>query len=260
MCTESAHPLDRRPVPGWIDDANFGWRGRIGVIYPSIGRTPEHEWWRMLPRGVTLHITRVMFRATSVEELERIGGLAEEAAKLVATARPDVICFACTTGTMIKGIEYDRQLNRRLTEITGIPATSMAEGAVEGLKAVGAHRLAVATAYIDEINEHERKFLQDCGFEVQLIEGLQMTDSIKIADVSPGEVYRFARDVYRRAADADAILISCGSLRTLEIVSELEMDTGKPVVSSNIAQLWIALRKLGIGEPIPGFGRLMQMV
>lgn len=259
MSEESPKSTGQRVLPGWIEDTNFGWRGRIGIIYPSIGRTPEHEWWRMTPRGVTLHITRVLLRATSMEELNRIGGFAEEAAQLLATAKPDLICFACTTGTMVRGIEYDRQLTRRITDVTGIPATSMAQGVIEGLRALGAKKLAVATAYVDEINEHERQFLQDNGFEVELIHGLQMTDSIKISEVSPEEVYRFARDVYRRASSADAILVSCGSLRTLEIVDALESDTGKPVVSSNIAQMWIALRKLGIGEPVLGAGRLMQV-
>jgi maleate isomerase len=259
MRDELTRVASHRPLPGWIEDTDFGWRGRIGMIYPSIGRTPEHEWWRLAPRGVTLHITRVLLRATSMEELNRIGGFAEDAARLLATAKPDVICFACTTGTMVRGMEYDRQLTGRISEATGIPATSMAQGVIEGLRALGAKKLAVATAYVDEINAHERQFLLDNGFEVELIEGLQLTDSIRISEVSPEEVYRFARDVYRRSGSADAILISCGSLRTLEIVSELESDTGKPVVSSNIAQMWIALRMLGIGEPVLGVGRLMQV-
>lgn len=110
----------------------------------------------MAPRGVTLHVTRVLFRATSMEEANRIGGFAEDAARLLATAKPDLLCFACTTGTMVKGIDYDRQLTRRLAEATGIPATSMAQGVVEGLRALGANKLAVATAYVDDMIEHER--------------------------------------------------------------------------------------------------------
>lgn len=67
--------------------------------------------------------------------------------------------------------------------------------------------------------------------------------------------------MYRRASGSDAILVSCGSLRTLEIVEALERDTGKSVVSSNIAQMWTALRMLGMaGAERPIFERVLPIL
>ena len=58
--------------------------------------------------------------------------------------------------------------------------------------------------------------------------------------------------------DADAIFISCGALRSIEIIDELEARTGKPVVTSNQALAWHALRLAGIADRIEGHGRLLR--
>ena len=56
--------------------------------------------------------------------------------------------------------------------------------------------------------------------------------------------------------EADAIFISCTNLRTFEIIEGLEEDLGVPVVTSNQASLWLALRQMDVMEKIPELGRL----
>ncbi|PYN75041.1 MAG: hypothetical protein DMD96_28625 [Candidatus Rokuibacteriota bacterium] len=75
-----------------------------------------------------------------------------------------------------------------------------------------------------------------------------------IYDESEERAYRLAReaDVPR----ADAVLLSGTGLPTVGILELLERDLGKPVISSNQASLWRALRLAGVREPITGFGRL----
>jgi len=45
---------------------------------------------------------------------------------------------------------------------------------------------------------------------------------------------------------------------TIGVLEVLERDLGKPVISSNQACLWRALRLAGALEGIPGFGRLLR--
>jgi len=59
--------------------------------------------------------------------------------------------------------------------------------------------------------------------------------------------------------EADAVFISCTSVRTFEIIAPLERDLGKPVISSNQATIWHALRKTGIRDTIEGYGRLLTL-
>src|SRR5438093_389744 len=44
---------------------------------------------------------------------------------------------------------------------------------------------------------------------------------------------------------------------TVGVLDLLEHDLGKPVISSNQASLWRALRLAGVREPVAGFGRLL---
>ena len=62
----------------------------------------------------------------------------------------------------------------------------------------------------------------------------------------------------RAAPDAEGILISCGNLRTFEVIEPLETDTGLPVITSNQAGLWQALRLVGVKDRLLGLGRLLR--
>jgi maleate isomerase len=244
--------------PAWLMDSDFGWRARLGLVHPSRGWTPDHEWPRMLPRGVSFLVTRMPLKATTPEELLKMGEHAVEAALLLASASVDLICYGCTVETVLQGIEYDRRLTEELREATGIPAKTMAGGVVEALREFKARKLAIVTPYIEEINKREKIFMESIGFEVVYEKGLGISDTIEIAKISPGTVYRLGREAIAKAPEADTLFLSCGNMRTIEVLSALEKDTGRPVISSNQALLWAALKAVGVRDPIYGFGSLLE--
>jgi maleate isomerase len=243
---------------GWLTDSEFGWKARLGLVTPSRGWTVEHEWPRMLPRGVSYLVARIPLEATTPEELLKMGEHAIDGAKLLASASVDLICYGCTVETILQGIEYDEKLTKALQEATGIPAKTMARAVVEALREVKAQKVAVVTPYIEEINKREKAFLEGLGFEVVYERGLGISETVEIARVSPGTVYQLGREAFLKAPESDTLFLSCGNLRTIEILSDLEKDTGKPAISSNQAMLWGALRMVGVREPIYGFGSLLE--
>ena len=244
--------------PAWLMDSDFGWRARLGVIHPSRGWTPEHEWPRMLPRGVSHLVARMPLKATTPEELMKMGKHAIEAARMLASASVDLICYGCTVETVLQGIEYDRKLTRELEEATGIPAKTMAGGVLEALKELNARKIAIVTPYIEEINRQEKSFMEALGFEVVYEKGLGISETLEIAKISPGTVYRLGMEAIAKAPEADTLFFSCGNMRTIEVLSPLERDTGRPVISSNQALLWAALKAASVNEPIHGFGSLLE--
>jgi maleate isomerase len=244
--------------PGWLTDSEFGWKARLGLITPSRGWTVEHEWPRMLPKGVSYLVARMPLKSTTPEELLRMGEHAIDGAKLLASASVDLICYGCTVETVLQGIEYDKRLTDDLQKATGVPAKTMAGAVVEALRELKAQKLVIVTPYIEEINKREKAFMENIGFEVVYEKGLGISETIEIAKISPMEVYRLGREALTKATQADLLFISCGNLRTIEILSTLEKDTGKPAISSNQALLWSALRMVGVNEPIYGFGSLLE--
>jgi arylmalonate decarboxylase len=53
-------------------------------------------------------------------------------------------------------------------------------------------------------------------------------------------------------------VVSCTDFASLEALPRLERELSKPVISSNTATPWAALRAAGVDTRIPGFGRLLQ--
>ena len=134
----------------------------------------------------------------------------------------------------------------------------MSNAIVDGLRAVGGKRIAVATAYIDDINERLQRFLQLAGFEVCSLFGLGVEASGTAWRFGVDELVALGCKAAEAAPQADAILISCGGLRTLEVTVPLETATGLPVVSSMPAALWAAARLVGHNGRAPGYGRLLN--
>jgi maleate cis-trans isomerase len=236
----------------------YGWRAKIGRISPSPETVGCEEWRRALPDGVCLVETRTLLHDVTVEGLNETVKQVERAALELASAEVDVILQAGTAIAFFRGMGHDLELINRIMSATGIRATTTLTAVVEALRRLRATRLAVATSYLPDIDARLVNVLHGSGFEVVAIRGLGLKRSIDMGKVTPAETYRLAREVARAAPNADGILISCGNLRSFEAIAPLEADTGRPVVTSNQAALWQALRIVGVREPVANLGRLLK--
>lgn len=251
-------PGATRHVRAVAEYSPYGWRARIGLIVPATNTVNEAEFWRMAPEGVTVHTAR----ATATGEFSeayfaRLRESASDGADHLATAEVDLIAYGCTSGSIVCPLE---EIVAELGGRTGIPVIATAGSVVAALRALEVRRVAVATPYVDFINEAERDFLGRHGFEVTSLHGLRLGETQAerraIGRVPPEHVYRMARRVDR--PEAEAIFISCTNLATIEVIERIEADLGKPVVTSNQACFWNCLRLAGVPDSIPGYGRLLR--
>jgi maleate isomerase len=232
----------------------FGWRARIGAVGPAVGYYAK-QFYKLAPEGVDLVFTGTPLTEDTVEQLIHLGDYVADAAKLIAPLRLDVIVSLSTTGSLMKGVGYDQELIKKIEDATNIPATTSSTAMLVGLRKLGIKRVSVACAYIDEVNEYVKKFLEGNGFEVPRIDGHQRLDVCDITNTTPYETYRLAKSV--DMPEADGIYISCAGLDTLDIIEPLERDLGKPVLTSIQSSFWHGFRMAGVTEPIHGYGRLM---
>ncbi len=237
-------------------DAGRHHRARLGFILMSTDLAAEADFFAMAPAGVAVHVTRLKTDDyTTNETLARhIDFMADAAARIQPDAKPDVISYSCTSGSIVIG-EEPVFAEIRKGAPWAIPMT-LVTGVVDALRELGVKKLVVGTPYLDEINTNEARFLHDKGFEVLDIQGLNLETGIEFGTVTPGYWRRFALEIDR--PDADAIFLSCGGIRALEVVDEIEQAAGKPVITSNQAQMWSCLRRAGVTDSIDGFGRIFQ--
>ncbi len=185
-----------------------------------------------------------------------MSSLAVESAKLLRDADVELILYGCTSGSFIGGKDYEKELEAKIEDEVKVPVISTSTAVIEALKILDAQSILVITPYTDEINQREKEFLEANEFEVLDIRGgLGIGgDNLKIGRLEPYEAYLLAKASF--IDEADAIFISCTNWRTFEIIEALEEDLGVPVVTSNQASLWLALREMDIMEKIPELGRL----
>jgi len=229
-------------------------RARLGFILMSTDLAAESDFYAMAPEGVGVHITRLKTEdRTTNETLSRhIEHMAEAAARIQPDTKPDVVSYSCTSGSIVIG--EDRVMNEIKKGAPWAQPMCLVTGVVDALRELGAHRIVVGTPYLDEVNTAEAEFLIDKGFEVLDIQGLNLRTGTEMGRVTPAFWKTFAMEIDQ--PDADAIFLSCGGIRALDVVDEIEQATGKPVITSNQAQFWSCLRRAGIKDQISGFGQI----
>ena len=232
---------------------------KLGMIFPPIGRGVPEE-------GVAMYGERVEYLAeglgleTMTPEgyeavIDRIGPAAQ---RLVARGA-DAVVLMGTSLSFFKGEAYNQRLTDSLREATNgkLPVATMSTAVIKGLKTMGATRVAAPTAYNDEVNSRLRSFLMEHGFEVVALRGLGVEAVEDINLVTQPMLLDFCEEVVKSAPQADAILVSCGGLRTLEILAPLEQRTGLPAVSSTPHALYAATALVGRDPYVDGYGRLI---
>jgi arylmalonate decarboxylase len=175
------------------------------------------------------------------------------AARALAKQGAQAILLLGTSVTFYKGAAYNQSIIDSIHKETGLPATTMSTAIVDGLRAVGGHRLAVATGYIDEVNLQFRAFLDESGFEVLALKGLGL---LTPSDMSSEQLGEFTASVYEAAPKADAIVMAFAASRTLESIAPLEQRCKVPVISARPHAFWAGVRLLGLKGTAP-FGSLL---
>jgi arylmalonate decarboxylase len=229
---------------------------RIGLVVPfSTDRIPA-EGPLMYP-DVTFIPRGVGVRALTPEGYDAAWDAILPAAKELAGNDVAAIMVIGTSLTFYRGYEAHRQLLEQLRAETGLPVSTMSEAVVEGLRSVGAKRVAVATAYSDLVNERLADFLKRSGFEVLSVKGFGLVGFGDAANQSEQDIISLSGNAIAEAKAAEAVLISCGGLKTLGCAVPIEQRHGIPVVTSTQSAFWKALRLAGDSGHLPDRGRML---
>jgi maleate cis-trans isomerase len=235
----------------------YGWRGRIGLLVPSINTTMETEFWKLAPEGVSVHSARIAGgRHGTPEELRSMENASKKAAEEVGMVEPDVVVYGCTSGSFFEGPEWNRRICDQLTQITRAPTVTTAGGMAACLMSGGHKKVDVVTPYVELTNERLKQFLKAHGIDVLKLGTFDMLDMFDHAKIQPEEIYRKVKDI--TTPDADAVFVACTQLRALEVVDMLERDLGKPVYSAVQASAWQAFEAMGIDPKIDHCGSLLR--
>jgi maleate isomerase len=248
-----------------------GWEAttRIGVLTPHADVGPESELQAMAPPSVAIHAARVPFGAMAAGgvmdptiPLAPVRTFAEppdvdDAAKLLAGAPLDAIAYGFTSSAYVIGVEGEAEMIARLERRTrGIPVVATCKAAVEGLRVLGARRIALIDPpwFDTELNGLGRRYYESAGFEVVYSAPCGLpSDQTKI---TPADLHAWVSEQVS-TTDAEAIVFGGNGFRVVGVIAALEEDLGRSVVTPNQALLWAALRAAD-ADPgsVSDYGRL----
>ncbi len=229
----------------------------IGLIFPPLNYPIPPDAKRLYPNGVEFLSGGVgLPGGMTIEGYdEAVPRILPEAQRL-AKAGASVVSVFGSSLTFYKGAKWHQELIDKVSKATGLPATTQSAGLLDGLKVVNARRVALATAYTDVVTGRLKVFLEEHGFEVTAARGLGF-ERIPQGAATEAILHKLGVDAYADSRKADAVVMSCGALRTLDVIVPLERDVSVPVVSSTPHGLMNAVRLAGVSPRAQGFGMVL---
>ncbi len=235
-------------------------RAKLGLIVPPNNTVNEAEWQSALPPGLSLHATRMRLNpvARTPDEIAKLRSDLREAAALVAEAGVDVVAFGCTAPS---ANNPRREMEAMMAEACGRPSATAGAAMADALLAVGGRRVVLLSPFSEAVTRHESAFLAGEGIEVTAVASLGHQTyapgrKLSIHLIGPDEIRAALAPL--PVQQADAVMLSGTNLVTFPIIEGLEAELGRPVVSSNQALLWSALRRAGVTDRL-ALGRLFDV-
>lgn len=228
---------------------------RLGFIIPSSNRMVEQELAPAAGDGVSVHIARVRMTGPHERPIDQLIPAVADAARTLDDARCDAIVFHCTANSTSEGVSGEQRLLGALRSVTRAAVTTTATAIREALDLLRARRIVLVTPYDRDVTEREAAFFDAAGSAVVGIVARSLAGSDAYCSEPPAAWGAALVDAAR--PDADAYVLSCANISCFSIIPQAEETLTRPLITSNQAVLWAALRATGAPRP-PRLGALMR--
>jgi maleate isomerase len=245
-----------KPYPSPSDYPVVPPRARLGFIIPSSNRMVEPQMQRFAPEGVQPHFARLRMTNQHKRPLPELMPSIVAAVELLMDSKCDIIVFQCTGTSMSGGVDMDKHVVREIARAAKRPAISTATAVNAALAALNAKRLVFISETKRKAHEQKLNYMREAGYELvgDREASLEGTDAYCTTPA------RFWYDLALTLKDdrAEAYFISCANIHAIDVIDDLEKVLKRPVVTSNQAALWCALRTIGLRDVVPGLGSLFR--
>ncbi|MEM9104903.1 MAG: Asp/Glu racemase [Pseudomonadota bacterium] len=233
-------------------------RARIGVLVPYTNTNLEPDMELLRPPDTTVHFARMAgYDINEVPGSDQMAGLGasdmSDALMMISAVRPDAVIYGCTSATLTHGTGFDADLAARIRDGSGALSFTAAGSLVAALQVLAVTRVGFASPYLGEINDQAVAFLADNGIATVKCHDIgRPLGNYGQGELSPDDVFELA--LCADHDDAEAIVLSCTDMRSVEVIERLEQALGKPVVTSNQSMMFNLMRALGLPrhERLPG--------
>ena len=227
----------------------LAYRKLFGILVPNFNSVVEPELARLCPDGVTNQTARFSLDENVQTEIVEI------ATKLLPCF-PAAFVVGIAIDPFPGGLELLEQTAHEIQAATGRPVFTASHANYAALDTLGVKRIALVTPFDDAGNEQVREVYEAQGFEVVSSVGASVASVETIASTTSEEVMALFAEAENE--DVEAFAQVGTGLPVVHLIESIESNYDKPVVASNAAVFWQALRESGIEDAIEGAGRLLR--
>lgn len=233
-------------------------RARIGVLVPFTNTNLEPDMMLMRCPDTTVHFQRMGgYDMDEIPGSDQMAGLGasdiSHDLRMISGVRPEVVLYGCTSATLTHGPSFDAQLAEDIKAGSGAISLTAAGSLVAAIQALGVTQVGFSSPYLGEINVQAMDFLAQNGIEtVKCADVGRELGNYGQGELTPDEVFDLACQADH--PEAQAIVLSCTDMRSVEAVARIEAALNKPVVTSNQAMMFALMRALELPrhDGVPG--------
>lgn len=229
----------------------------LGLLALQSDETIEQDFRRILGPEPLIYVSRVPC-ATEVsrDTLQEMAQTLPPAASLFPQAAEfSVIGYGCTSGTAQIGAGKIAELVQ--TTATADHVTQPVSALIAACRNLDVTRLGFLSPYVQEVSNHLIHTLAEHGITSPVFGSFEEGRETVVAHISAQSTYDGALKLAKQGG-IDALFLSCTNLRTLDVIDQLEDETGLPVLSSNQVLAW-HMSQLGKVEIAANrYGRLFK--
>ncbi len=237
-------------------------RAKIGVLVPFTNTNLEPDMELMRPPDTTVHFQRMGgYDVDEIPGSDQMAGLGasdiSHDLRMIAGVRPDAVLYGCTSATLTHGPSFDADLARQIKSGSGALSLTAAGSLIAAITALGAAKVGFSSPYLGEINAQAIDFMSQNGIEtVRCADIGRELGNYGQGELTPDEVFDLACQADHR--EAQAIVLSCTDMRSVEAIDRIEEKLGKPVVTSNQAMMFCLMWALNLPRHDALPGRLFE--
>jgi hypothetical protein len=228
-------------------------RTRIGWLGPSLPSSSHlQKLARIVPSNVELvHEQFVLHDGVLNDVQGKLDAIVTRAVELTQKHRWDGLIFPGAPREVL-----NPGLFAAFSSALKIPVATALRASVAALKTLSAQRILLLTPFDDSLNKLIRSFLADLGIAaISPTETLRhYTDALKMTS---DDVVAYAKRAMAHHSPVDAIYFQGAVLDPTDCLEKMESDLDVPVVASNPAMLWFMQSRLGLKNPVLGYGKLL---
>ncbi|MEP4380421.1 MAG: hypothetical protein ABJ215_08030 [Alphaproteobacteria bacterium] len=229
----------------------FGPRGVVAVIIPVQNSNMQPEYELMRPADISHQMYRF-----DISDHGRVPDAVLRVVPDTLLCWPDVVIGGNSLEMRDWSVSQQAEYRAAFEACAkGVPVVLATDATVAALRTIGAKRIGMLSPMSSEHSTGAKNYYETQGFEVPHDTSLRVEKSEDIINMKADDAIAAFERI--DMDDIDTLLHVGGALGIVSHIEAIEAHFGKPLVSVNAATYWYALRKIGVNEPMPGFGQLL---